>query len=356
MDKDYLSKLFINEAKPSLSRHSGSGGGGDSREALRNFLAVMNCTKLFANYAGESVDSLLAFNDTSGVTDMYYMFGNCTSLTSVPELNTQNVTNMDSMFCYCESLTSVPKFDTRNVTNMDSMFYYCISLTSVPEFDTHNVTSMRGMLNSCKALTSVPKFDTSSVTDMSTMLYVCDALTSVPKFDTSSVTNMKSMFGYCASLTSVPEFDTRSVTDMSYMFIHCEVLTTVPEFDTRSVTNMSNMFNACTNLTSCLLRNIKTNLTVGSGSTYGHLLTVDSLIHLVYELRKQSSSKTLTVGTANLEKLASVYVKLVDITDEMRAADDLIDEKYPFVVCESTDEGAMLITDYASDYKTWVIK
>jgi hypothetical protein len=95
---------------------------------------------------------------------------------------------------------------------------------------------------------------------------------------------------------------------------------------------------------------------VGSGTSYGHLLTVDSLTHLIYELIKQSSSRTLTVGTANLAKLAGVYVKAIDITDEMRAEDDLIDEKKPFVVCESTDDGAMLITDYASTIKNWTIK
>lgn len=107
-------------------------------------------------------------------------------------------------------------------------------------------------------------------------------------------------------------------------------------------------------MVNCYLRNIKTNLQVGSGTSYGHLLTLDSLTHLIYELRDTGSLKTLTVGSANLEKLANVYVKTVDITDEMRAEDDLIDEKLPFVVCESTDEGAMLIIDYAV-FKNWDI-
>jgi len=100
------------------------------------------------------------------------------------------------------------------------------------------------------------------------------------------------------------------------------------------------------------LRNIKTNLQVGSGTSYGHLLTVDSLIHLIKELRDTGFSKTLTIGSANLEKLANVYVRTIDITDEMRAEDDLIDEKLPFVVCESTDEGCMLIKDYVN-FKNW---
>jgi hypothetical protein len=76
---------------------------------------------------------------------------------------------------------------------------------------------------------------------------------------------------------------------------------------------------------------------------------------LCKECRKTSSSLTLTVGTANLAKLEGIYVKLIDITDDMRAEDDLIDEKYPFVQCESTDDGAMTIADYMTT-KMWTLK
>ena len=101
-----------------------------------------------------------------------------------------------------------------------------------------------------------------------------------------------------------------------------------------------------------MMKNIKVNLQVGLGTSWGHLLTVDSLLHLCKELINVGESKTLTVGTANLEKLANIYVKTIDITDEMRAEDDLIDSKLPFEVCESTDDGAMLITSYVTQ-KNW---
>ena len=154
----------------------------------------------------------------------------------------------------------------------------------------------------------------------------------------------------------MPLFDTSKVTNMASMFSNCRALTTVPALDMRSVSNVNSMFSDCLAITEIWVKNIKTTLQVSSGTSYGHLLTVDSLVHLVYELRKQASSQTLSIGTTNLAKLANVYVKAVEITDEMRAEDDLIDEKYPFVRCESTDEGAMLITTYASTIKNWTIK
>ena len=145
-----------------------------------------------------------------------------------------------------------------------------------------------------------------------------------------------------------------TATNLSYMFASCTSLTTVPLFDMSKATSMGSMFNGCRSLTECWLRNIKTNLQVGSGTAYGHLLTVDSLIHLVKECRNTGSRKTLTVGSVNLEKLANVYVRTIEITDEMRAEDAYIDEKLPFEVCESTDDGATLISNYVL-LKNWAL-
>ena len=111
--------------------------------------------------------------NTSGVTNMSYMFDFCSALTAVPLFDTSSVTDMSYMFDWCEALTTVPLFDTSNVTNMYSMFYVCGSLTAVPPFDTSNVTTLRWMCTSCRSITTVPLFDTSKVTDMSYMVNGC---------------------------------------------------------------------------------------------------------------------------------------------------------------------------------------
>ena len=189
---------------------------------------------------------------------------------------------------------------------------------------------------------------------MTNMFYECSSLTTVPSFDTSNVTNMSSIFRNCSSLTTVPAFDTSNVTNMTNMFYNCSSLTTVPELDMFKVSSASTMFGGCASLTNCFLRNIKCNLTIGSGTTYGRLLTLESLLFMIKELIDTGSKKTFTVGTANLEKLANIYVKTVEITDEMRTEDPNIDLKLPFETCESTDEGAKLITEYVGD-KHWAL-
>lgn len=57
------------------------------------------------------------------------MFNSCSSLTTVPAMDTSSVTDMYAMFRDCVSLTSVPDMDTSSVTNVGQMFYSCSSLT-----------------------------------------------------------------------------------------------------------------------------------------------------------------------------------------------------------------------------------
>ena len=60
---------------------------------------------------------------------MSYMFSECSSLSSLPDISKWNnkVNNMISMFYKCSSLTSlldISKWNTNKVTNMISMFLW----------------------------------------------------------------------------------------------------------------------------------------------------------------------------------------------------------------------------------------
>lgn len=238
--------------------------------------------------------------------------------------------------------------------NLSYMLYRCRSLTTLPTFDASSATTMSHMCHGCVNLEEVPHLDTSNVTDIGYAFMECEKLRIVPPLNTSKAATVSYMFNSCIVLKTVPLLDFSAVKNMSGVFNSCLELKVIPALDIRNLASCAGPFNNCRAVTEMWVRNIKCDLQVGSGTSWGHLLTVDSLTHLIYECRDTGSNKTLTIGSANMEKLANTYVKTIDITDEMRAEDDLIDEKLPFVVCDSTDEGAMLITSYVR-LKNWTL-
>ena len=228
----------------------------------------------FSKYDSDSDKSIsnltqINFNNnfnTSKVTNMFYMFSGCSSLTSldISSFNTSNVTNMAYVFNECQSLTSLDlsNFNTSKVTDMGTMFRLCVSLTflNLKSFNTSNVLNMFGLFMACSSLTSLDlsNFNTSKVTDMYGMFSGCSLLTNLDlsNFNTSNVTDMQNMFLNCSSLTSLDlsNFNTSSVTNMSSMFMSCSSLTELDlsNFNTSKVTNMSWMFNDCSSLTTTI--------------------------------------------------------------------------------------------------------
>lgn len=84
---------------------------------------------------------------------------NLITIEGLKYLNTSNVNNMYSMFSQCSSLTSidVSGFNTSNVVAMHAMFYGCSSLTclDLSSFNTHSVGNMTSMFNRCSNLTTI---------------------------------------------------------------------------------------------------------------------------------------------------------------------------------------------------------
>jgi len=73
------------------------------------------------------------------ITNMSYMFYNCSllrSLSDISKWNTNNVKDMFNMFNKCSSLSSLPdisKLNTSNVLNVSSIFNGCSLLSSLPD-------------------------------------------------------------------------------------------------------------------------------------------------------------------------------------------------------------------------------
>lgn len=186
-------------------------------------------------------------------------------------------------------------------------------------------------------------------------MYKGNDISFIKNLDFSRLTNAERMFMSCWNITSLPAIDTSKVTKFDSMLYACKALKTVELIDMISATSAKSMLYD-TRLSNLTLKNIKISLQLG-GTNYSTQYTVESLLNTIKELHTNTgtSTLTLTLGTANTAKLANIYVKLIPITDEMRAEDEYIDNKAPFVQCESTDDGAMLITEYVTTIKKWTL-
>ena len=201
---------------------------------------------------------------TYAPTSLYGFFRGLTKLETIKDLkylNTEQVTNMSYMFSDCSALTSLDlsNFNTAMVRDMSYMFYRCSALSSLDlsNFNTAIVTNMSYMFYDCSTLSSLDlsNFNTAIVTNMSYMFFNCANLSSLDlsNFNTAIVSDMSLMFGSCSTLSSLDlsNFNTEQVRDMSYMFSHCSALTTIyasDKFVTSKVQSGRSMFNDCKNL------------------------------------------------------------------------------------------------------------
>ena len=265
--------------------------------------AVTNMNSMFSGCGSLTAIPQL---DTSAVTDMSFMFGGCRSLTAIHQMDTSAVTNMSNMLYGCSLLTAIPQMDTSAVTNMKSMFYICSSLTAIPQMDTSAVTDMNHMFSNCSSLTAIPQLDTSAVTNMNSMFSGCGSLTAIPQLDTSAVTNMYSMFNKCSSLTAIPQLDTSAVTNMYSMFSYCYSLTTVPQLDTSAVTNMKSIFNYCYSLTAIAFNGSITGWAGYDVSLQDCSLSRAAIVAFFNSLPTITSAKAITLtGNPGVSQLTS---------------------------------------------------
>ena len=326
-----------------------------------------NCDYLFYK-CGNSTINYIKNLDTSRVTSMKYMFNYCeaTSEIDVSGFDTSNVTTMFYMFSSCSNLKEIDisNFNMDKLSQCDYMFASCKNLEKFVANETHSttLTNLPSMFYYCQSLRNI---DLSkwyiTPTNIGSMFDYCMSTESIDisNFDTSNTTTMTQMCRYCKSLTNIKvgdKFDTSKVQKFNYMFTDCRELESLPTMNVVSGTSFSSFVDGCVKLKNINILNIKTSLYLGNGTYWGTMLTNESLINTFKELwdLTGSTSQTLRLSTTSKENIANVYVKLIDVTDEMLASDPYASNKKPCVVCDASDEGAMTLTEYAIS-KNWAI-
>ena len=182
--------------------------------------------------------------------------------------------------------------------------------------------------------------------DCNYIFYNCSSLEEVDLEVRTQYPSLMGVFQNCINLKKIKLTTRTNIFNTSQFAYNCYKLETIEgNILIRSGGTTKEMFYNCTNLKNLNFKLIQNSLQIGSGSSWGHLLTMDSLLSAIGACFNSSTKYTLTVGTANLEKLANVYVKLKDGYNTYY---------YQFDVCESTDEGAMTIDAYMA-LKNWKI-
>ena len=167
-----------------------------------------------------------------------YFYG-CTNLdlSSVQDiLNLQGTTTIASMFRDCTSLTTVNNmelWDTSLITIMSSTFVNTTSFNQpIDSWDTSNVILMNGMFGFAISFNQpIGSWDTSSVTSMGSMFFGAISFNQpIGSWDTSSVTAMGSMFNGATSFDQdLGSWDITSLTGAGNMFN--SVTLSTPNYD-----------------------------------------------------------------------------------------------------------------------------
>ena len=111
--------------------------------------------------ASGNIMSLLNFSDTLTNYALLYLFNNCSSLTTAPELTATTLAEncYKSMFQSCSSLTAAPALPATTLVYgcYTYMFFNCYSLTQAPELPATNLSEAcyYGMFQYCSKLNYV---------------------------------------------------------------------------------------------------------------------------------------------------------------------------------------------------------
>ena len=307
-----------------------------------------------------------SFANYTELTSTAYWFYNCrevTTVTGIEHLNTDNVTNMFYMFCNCSKLTNldVTHFNTVNVEDMGCMFFGCSGLTSLDlvDFNTAKVTSMSGMFYGCSSLKAIYCNDTWNCESSETMFSGCTSLVGAIAYDSdkANVSYANPETGYFTKVEACPYAvlsnnnrtltfyydklkirrggmdvgpftdsgeagwddqrasihmvafdkslaDYEGLTSTAYWFSGCSALYVVSGMNylkTANVTNMTCMFSECSSLKSLNVTSWKT-------------AKVTDMSYLFYKCSVLGSINVSYFNTANVEDMSYMFYGCSDLT------------------------------------------
>lgn len=259
----------------------------------------------------------LEYLNTEKVTNMRYMFYNCSSLTSldVTHFNTAKVTDMGYMFYNCSSLTTIyasSKFVTPQVSKSFNMFYNCKKLKGEEEWKKGKAT------DKTYAKTAGGYFRDKAYDNRPWVKYADGTLTfrcgykktwGENEYELNSGKNQPKWYTYNNNISRVvfeASFANARPTSCYAWFQNFKNLTQIEgieNLNTQNVTSMRDMFNGCSSLTSLDLTNFNTAKVTDMKLLFAYCSALESLDLSMFNTENVTSMPSMFNGATNLKTL-----------------------------------------------------
>ena len=293
--------------------------------------------KKFNRFGSNYIDFIII----GQLSDMSFMFNNCSSLKSISFISTENIkiNNMKAMFNECNNLEYVElnNLDTSNVIDMGWLFNHCYKLKyiqGINRINTSKVINMIAMFQGCSELEylDLANFNTVKVNDMGFMFNLCHKLKEIKginRFITTNVSNMERMFQECKKISflDLSNFDTSNVIDFEFMFNECHELKEIKginQFKTSKAKNMKAMFQECNNLEYLNLSGFNTDNVTDMGWMFNQC-------HKIKHIEGINKFNTSQVNNMNSMFQKCTELKYLDLTNFNTAK--VTDMGYMFNIC-----------------------
>lgn len=232
---------------------------------------LTNVVSLEGMFAGTPLNQTINFANTTGVTNVMYMFKhatrfnrrviithsaniafmdgmffNATSYNQNMSFNTINCVSMSSMFAYAESFNKPLNFNTGNVGSMTAMFQNALSFNQPLIFNTTSVKFMDAMFANAVSFNQAIDFDMRSVGSMVYFLAGAVNFNQPLNLSTSNVTLLMGLLHSAIGFNQPVTLDTRAATLMKCMFCNATSFNQPVTFNTDAVLDMSSMFQNAT--------------------------------------------------------------------------------------------------------------
>lgn len=222
-----------------------------------------------------------------------------------PYLDTTLMSSVESLCSSNANKAIIPFLNTENVVNFESVLSGSTTVTEQPP----NWTYLKGER-------FVSAFDGSGITSLNLnapkgvyfnyMCRSCTSLTSATLTTSAKATTFAAIFSGCSNLTTVSLNGPSKVGNFNQAFMNCTSLKTINGLDMSSATSVTSTFQKCTALesvtTSGTIQVRNNNLNFAECP-----LLHDSIINILNALSDNTglTTYTVTLGTANLEKLSA---------------------------------------------------